>query len=168
VNASSQGFSTNAAFRVIGLGVPDVATVQAVYAVVKSTDTSTWVNVTSRYDLDNGQRSWAAGGDRIGRRLGRRGVLRLLGIGFSVYRWPHETSLSVAGDGSIGKQRDSMDVRLRGDSTTVLARKPQGKVTLRVHATMRLWKEDIAQNKSPAGMERSWNRPMLGVMTLSM
>lgn len=59
VNAISQGFSTNVAFRVIGLGVHDVTALQKVYAVVKSTDTSTWVDVTSRYDLDTGQRSWA-------------------------------------------------------------------------------------------------------------
>ncbi len=47
-----------ASSRVVGLGVPDVYRVQAVYAVANANSVGTWVDVTSRYDLDPGQRDW--------------------------------------------------------------------------------------------------------------
>lgn len=46
--------------RIVGLGVPDVYALEKVYAIVTPGDASgSWVDVTSRYTLDNGQRSWA-------------------------------------------------------------------------------------------------------------
>lgn len=52
----------NASFKVIGLGVPDAVTLQKVYAVTNAnaaiTSTSEYVDVTSRYTLDTGQRNW--------------------------------------------------------------------------------------------------------------
>lgn len=43
---------------VVSLGVADVYALQKVYAVVTAGTPSTWVDVTDRYTLDNGQRNW--------------------------------------------------------------------------------------------------------------
>lgn len=44
--------------NVVSLGIPDVYALKKVYAVPDATDTGTWVDVTDRYTLDNGQRNW--------------------------------------------------------------------------------------------------------------
>lgn len=43
---------------VLSLGVADVYRVRYVYATPTPSSVSTWVDVTNRYDLDNGQRDW--------------------------------------------------------------------------------------------------------------
>ena len=52
------GISVNASARIVGLGVPDVFELKKVYAVVDPNNTASWIDVTSRYELDNGQRDW--------------------------------------------------------------------------------------------------------------
>lgn len=43
---------------IVGLGVADVYALRAVYAVPDPNTKTTWVDITSRYTLDNGQRDW--------------------------------------------------------------------------------------------------------------
>lgn len=53
INSIAPGSSS-----VVGLGVADVYNIQKVYAVPDATNTATWVDVTSNYDLETGQRDW--------------------------------------------------------------------------------------------------------------
>jgi hypothetical protein len=49
---------SNSSPSIVSLGVADVRELRAVYAVPDATNTASWVDVTERYALDNGQRSW--------------------------------------------------------------------------------------------------------------